>query len=103
MLHRHVGILESLRLPLCGIEQLGQTLGDHHLTGGRAGAADLRPTRQFTIQIGSKCFDIRAGLFEQSGHQPILLIDQCEQQVLSVDFGVAHSGRNILGFLQGFS
>ena len=103
MLHRHVGILESLRLPFRGVEQLGQALGDHHLTGRRAGAADLRPAREFTFQIGSQGVDVRAGLLEQSGYQPVLLIDQREQQVLSVDLCVAHSGREVLGFLQGFS
>ena len=103
MLHRHVGILESLRLPFRGVEQLGQALGDHHLTGRRTGAADLRPTRQFTFQIGSQGIDVRTGLLEQSRYQPFLLIDQREQQVLSVDLGVTHSGRDVLGFLQGFS
>ena len=46
MLHRHVGILESLCLSFGGVEQFGQALGDHHLTGRRTGAADLRPTHE---------------------------------------------------------
>ena len=104
MLHRHVGILESLRLPFRGVEQLGQALGDHHLTGRRAGAADLRPTRQFTFQIGSQGIDVRTGLLEQSRYQPFLLIDQREQQVLKrrilvpARIGVSH--RAVQGFFE---
>ena len=60
-----------------------------HLTGGRAGAADLRPAGQFTLQIGAERVEVRAGLFEQPGHQPVRLVEQGEQQVLAVDLGVA--------------
>jgi hypothetical protein len=100
VLDRDIGVLEPVGLPLGDIQDSGQPLGQEHLTRGGTGTADPRTARQVGVDGGAQPLNVRAGLLQQPGHEPVGLVDQCQQQVLSVGLGVASAHGLTLRLLQ---
>ncbi|CAM5247707.1 putative protein OS=Streptomyces microflavus OX=1919 GN=Smic_05260 PE=4 SV=1 [Streptomyces microflavus] len=102
MLHGHVLVLEPFGLPFSGVQQAGKALSDENLAGCRTGAGDLRAAGQFLAHGRAQFRRIASGLLQQAWDQTVLLIDECEQQVFSVHFGMPHAAGRGLGLLEGF-
>jgi hypothetical protein len=102
VLHRDVLVLQALGLCLRFVEEPGQPLGDHHLAGLYARAAHLGPAGQLRLDLGLHASGVGARLGQQPGHQPLGLVEEGEEQVLPVHFGVAEPQRLGLGVVQGF-
>ncbi|CAM5676624.1 hypothetical protein SGRIM119S_02326 [Streptomyces griseorubiginosus] len=102
VLHGHVLVLEAFGLPLGGVEQAGQALGDEDLAGGRAGTGDFRAAGEVPLHGRAQLLRPGAGLLQQAGDQTVLLIEKREQQVLPVDLGLPQADGHALGLLEGF-
>ena len=102
VLDRDVLVLEPRRLLLGGVEQAGQPLGDDDLPGFAPGPLTLgrlasSASSAFRSRSGSA-----PGLAEQPRNDALGLIEQGEQQMLTVDLGVAEAERLGLRVVQCF-
>src|ERR1700682_3671650 len=98
-LPRPLLILEPLGFALGRVQNLCQTAGDRHLTWLCGRATHLWPAIQLPFQVGADCLDITVRWGQQPWHQSFRLVDEGEQQMLAVDFGVTKAGGSVLRFL----
>ncbi len=101
VLDRYVLVLEPRRLLPGHIKQPGQPLGDIDLAGRHARTRDARPSGYLSLKHSPQPVGVRASLRKQAGHDAFRLLEEREQQVLAVDFGVAEAQRLRLGVMQG--
>ena len=93
--------MQAVRLRLGLVEQSGEPLGHEDLSWRRARAGDARSATQLRFEVAPHGARIGTGPFEQSGYEPLGLVEERQQQVLAVDLGVAESQRLGLGVVQG--
>jgi hypothetical protein len=96
VLHRHVVILEALGLLLRDVEQPGQR-ARHADIGGGTRAGDRRPRPEVLPERVHHRADVDVGAGEQPRHEPIRLLQQCQQHVLDVDLETPGAERHLLG------
>ena len=90
------------RLLLGGVQEAGQPLGDVDLARVRARSADPGPPAQLGLQRAPQPVRITPGLAEQPRDDALGLIEQGEEQMLDVDFGMAEAERLGLRIMQRF-
>ena len=100
MLDRDVLVLEPPRLPFGRVQQPGQALGDEHLTGRSARSAHPGTALEVRLDVGAEPVRVGSGRGEQARHQAVRLLQQRQQQVLAVGFGVPVPDGLGLGVLQ---
>ena len=92
----------TARLLLGGVQEAGQPLGDVDLARVRAWSADPGPPAQLGLQRAPQPVRITPGLAEQPRDDALGLIQQGEEQMLDVDFGMAEAERLGLRVVQRF-
>jgi len=102
VLDRDILVLETSCLFLCGVQQTAEPLCDEHLTGRGTGARDSRSAFELSNEFGLQTIGVGAGLPEEAGHEPVGLVEQREEEVFAIDFGVSVAQRLGLGVVQGF-
>ena len=100
MLDGHVVVLQPLRLPLGGVEETGEALGDGDLPGGAARSGHPGAPGEILLEIAVQADRVRPGRSEQAGHQPVGLLEQRQEQVLAIHLGVTPGQGQGLGVVQ---
>ena len=98
MLGGDVLVLEPRHLVEGGHEHVAQRVADRRLA-----AAELLGARvELALQARGQRLRRHLEALQQGGHQPVLLAQQREKEVLGLDPGVLHGGSRLLSGLQGF-
>src|SRR4029453_18290472 len=100
MLHRDVFILEPIGLPGGVLDQAGEPLGNKHLTGRRTRTGYPRPAAQLSLHVLTQPVRIRPCAAKQWPDQALALVQQCQEQVLSIYLGVTEAERLGLRVMQ---
>ena len=93
MLNRHVLVLQPSSFLLGGVKQLPERSCDTELAAGGSRPADSRPAFERTLDRRPQGTGIDIGSRQQTRHEPLGLLEQRQQQVGGVDFGVAVAQR----------
>jgi len=83
-----VFVFQALGLLLGGVQQLRQGARDVYLAGCRPWPADARASFEMLLDCGAQRSHVDLGAGQQARDQPLGLVQQREQQVLDVDFGM---------------
>ena len=86
-------VLEPLGLALRGVQHAGQPLGDENLAAAPLRARHAGPAGQLGAQRRRAVRPDLRRWRDQAGDEALGLVEQSEQQVLAVDFGVAVAQR----------
>ena len=97
MLHGDVGVFQPLCLPLRPFQGGGEAAAHVHLTGLRGGPGDAGLAGDLRFDVGAYRFHVSTRCLQQSGNQPLLLLQQCEQEMLLVRFDLTGLDRDALG------
>ena len=96
MLDRDVLVLQAAGLGVGRVEQARQPGRDEDLPGSGPGAGHPGPAGQLGLDIGPQTGEVGAGGVDQAGDEAFGLLEQGEQEVLTVDLGVARSAAAML-------
>ena len=93
-------VVEALGLLLGAIEQQPEAARDGDLLA-LARTGDAGPALERLLDGLAQRVDVHLGAHQQPRHEPVVLVEQREQQVLDVDLGVPVAQRLGLGVVQG--
>ena len=99
VLHRNVLVVHALGPVLCLHKDLAQASCDIDLTGLAPGPRHLRTKVELTLELVAEGRYVHLHPFEQTWYEPIILREQCQEQVLPVHLHVTKANCDSVGGL----
>jgi hypothetical protein len=102
MLYRDILVLEALSLLLCLDEELTQLRGEIYLSWLNTWTRNLRSLIELLLNFGEKRLNRQLHLFEETGYEAVLLLEQTHHEMLNVNLRIATTNSLRLRVLKSF-